>query len=502
MSVLWPFQASPAAQQSLLGNQPPQIATPVPRSLLGTYDPRAQTEKVADAYNSMHGNTWDSIMSMLSPFDLVAHTVANVPAMATRVWEGRPRWLEDSLIAAGIVPLPGAKQVSKEANQVIKQFARARAANPTAAELKLEKRIADPLWSELSTVKMPKPLSEYQFTLAPHAETKKLPMLKPEDLEGGVGVNIPGDWTNAGPRITSVEGMKVDQPLWGGGPYMEKRAAEDVNSIWASGPNAAAPWPAAIDRLTARGIDPDKIFATHSLMGGTAGDFSAQVWNQLPQLARQAKFSKDAEKRFNTYVREQGMLTGGPKGERAIFPDFPGIRSPKLSQWMQDTPATKRKWLVKMLDNAEFKKAGLPDPTAMRLAATNPVTLGMPMGASGMHIGRYDPSRRLYQLDEALRHPDYSHEFPGVPHGSLGTYIPMELMSPDYVASQLKQGARVPDIYQRYNKLAPDLRVQEYTPQWVDTVSPIWEAGGLLTPEGRALAAPYMAINPRVSYGR
>ncbi len=510
--ILWPYAAAQAPQQSLLGNQPPM--TPVPAGGLlsqpemRAYEPSIR-ENIAnwiaggsgpgarrDLANRIAGVGRMSGLDVLPGLgDLMAFNEAQSP-------------LDYSLAALGLIPALG-DAAGPLAKQLLKVSQDYHALPKSKSQLDAARKAADPRYTEMSASMLRKPLGEYKAKYETVHELPNMKQLTPEDLQGGVGFNIPGDRTRGGTRVVDIDGKPIEGGVLneGGGPHSQIRQAQGIDSFWASGENAALPFPGAVDQLLREGVpgmrnvDPDKVFAWHSLMGGDSGDFSKQVLHTIPALARTMDASPKAIEDFNDFARNIGMQTGeklkGGGYKRVTFPDFPGIESPKLKEWIDAQPASRSKWLPKMLDKKKFLNAGLPDVQAARIAQNNPLTHGMPKGAGGMHIGKWDANNnKLFELDAALRHGDYPLEFPGKLEGSFGTYMPLELMSPQFTLGEAAQGIRPADAYQRYNKTDPFKRMQVFDQQWVDTTMPIYEAGGLLTPEGRELAKPFQWIVP------
>lgn len=320
----------------------------------------------------------------------------------------------------------------------------------------------------ISGVKLDRPWSEIPFTRVPSGTLIPRQVMTPhqfyEKHKGGVLLSTAGDKSAAGERLTSIGGNPVDQLLWGGGGFMRKGR----EGVWAS----ELPRTTSLsNRISAaqREHDTENVLLTHATMGPRAIDFSQHPSTAMVQMLPYTKISRAGQKavkdRMAAGITES---TAGGGSKRYSYPDFPGIYSPKLPEWLAES-GTRRKHFVKLMDSREMLEAGVPSPGYARLATSDIEQLALPWLSSGMEIARVQPGLRF---DPQTRHPAYPVETPGKYEGSLGRYVPPQIMFQDWWrASQHKPPQRA------MRSLELGGASQAITQPWLDRLMRWWSGG-------------------------
>lgn len=302
-----------------------------------------------------------------------------------------------------------------------------------------------------------KPLEEMQFTRVPEGVLAARKAISPEALLGGTLIPGVGDRSAAALRLTDVGGRPVSTLLHGGGGYM--RTPE--GGVWASELGPSTTLSKRIERAAQNG----PVYLTHAVMNPRAIDFQHAVSDQILQVLPQSQISRAAKQAFKERMFE-GVVDGG---KQIKFTDFPGIDSPKLRSWL-DESGNNRKWFVKLMDQTRFEKQGFPNIPEMRLAATAKGQVDLPEFASGAEISRVLPGTM-----SGTGHPSFPVGTPGQYVGGFGGYLPKELMFPDWykanvgVSQNLRRSFQLGDVSQPLNQ------------QWLDRIMPLYEKGLLLT---------------------
>lgn len=274
----------------------------------------------------------------------------------------------------------------------------------------------------LSASHLPKPLSEYVVKRAPNVRLAPQATFTPEQFyqanKGSVMLPVTGDKTVAGQLVTSVEGkpMRVDVP--GGGGYMRTPSG----GIWANEPTAAAALASQVAKAREKS-DTGRVYVTHATMSPTSADFQHSVTNAFLGLLKDAPISRAGAAAVKERMEKGLVETVQGKSVRFSYPDFPGINSPKLKEWL-DGGGRRRAHFIQMMDSKKMQEVGVPEVAAARLAVTDLSQLGVPPLSSGMHIAEAFPGLL------SSGHPSFSAGIPGRYEGSFGKYLPLQNMFP------------------------------------------------------------------------
>jgi hypothetical protein len=322
------------------------------------------------------------------------------------------------------------------------------------------------LFHPISGVKLRQPLSELQTNRAifdPMASPEKL--ISPQDLVGKVLIPTIGDTSASGAMVTHIGDFKL--PYWvglhGGHGYMSKGGAD----IWASNPGPAT---ALADRVRVAaqetGREPVLVY---SAMNPQGVDFSKQVADPLSQIYSAEKLSKPTAAEFDRLMR-------GPRDRFPATPDFPGVRSDNLREWLlNDAIGTTRAKFAKLADLAKFQQEGVPTAAEVRHAVSDPRLLNVPLGGSGLSLARADPRG----LTMPTLHPDYPSGIVGAPGGGymggFGMSLPSESVFPKTAAAYREKAPTARFDYLAQRGTSPKYEIAD--PEWLDTIMPHWQRG-------------------------
>lgn len=323
----------------------------------------------------------------------------------------------------------------------------------------------------LSAVKLSKPLSEVQIRRAINTKMAPQVTISPEQFyaqnKGSVMLPAVGDKSIGGQMITNVEGTPMGVQTYGGGSFM--RTHSPFGSVWASDLPQSVKLANQI-RAAQEGSATGKVFITHATMAPRAIDFSHHVSDTLLGMLPNAKISRAGQQAIKDRMAHGLTETTSGGSKRFTYPDFPGIFSPRLPEWLNKS-GWRRKHFVKLMDSKQMQDVGVPSVAVARLAATDVGQLGVPHHASGMHIGEAFPGTITGGL---LQHPSYPVQTPGRYEASFGTYIPRANMFPDWTAANAGR-----QNVGRAFEIGGVGRAQPITQQWLDQIMPVYQ--GLLS---------------------
>ena len=288
-----------------------------------------------------------------------------------------------------------------------------------------------------------------------------------EDMEGKLILPLYGDRTSRGILVSGVDDMKFDNPVYteGGVDFMVGPAAQANRSVWASNSNIIKRIADEAERArVAEGGEP--IYGVTGSMAPNANDFAVHTGSVIAEMVNNSKITRKTASEFNELMR-------------AYDPDFVGIRSPKLREWIDTTTSPKRKAFIALMDSSPMQAGGMPSPAQARYAVTDQTQRNMPAGQFGLGIAKLD------ELDPILRATS-SGNTGGMmfPHSTYNTQI-----TGDYVgsATPVPQGLLFKDLYdsmkggvtkagQPYNEahrthaIKTKMPVQRLTPEIIDGV--------------------------------
>jgi len=314
----------------------------------------------------------------------------------------------------------------------------------------------------VTTLKLRRPLSEIPRSIlqtSPGPSPERL--ISPEDIYGHALIPVPGDRTGAGYAITHVGETPLSQPiqLGGGHGFMYT----DPRDVWASKQGPMTGLSGDVRRISEQTGKP--VSLVYGAMGPQAVDFSTFMSDALVDQLRNNPPTEQGIKDFNSLMRN------GNKSFDKI-PDFPGIESPNLHDWLHNHPVgAVRDTFAKHMDKLDFQKQGFPNVGETRHAVIDPRLMNTQLLGSGLSIARADPFGTL----APSIHPTYETGMRGSYTGSLGRSLPFQEMFPDMYRSYQESYPTT-----RFDKLVPGrvgpVKYQEANQQWLDNIMRVWQA--------------------------
>lgn len=248
-----------------------------------------------------------------------------------------------------------------------------------------------------------------------------------EDMEGSVVIPFYGDRTSGGMNVSSVNDIKFDQPVYteGGLDYMRGPAAQADDAIWASNSNITKRLSDTADEAALRYPDRRIVGVTGS-MAPNANDFATMTGGSVGEIIQQLGVPSKTAAEFD------GIM-------RAADPNFVGVNSPNLRQWLETTTSPLRKTFIRLADSQPMKAGGFPDMALGRYAVTDPTQRDIPPGMFGMGAAQIDTS-----APRAFNNPKGNQPRVNVPHGTYNSII-----KGDYLGSlpPVPQGLLFRDVY-------------------------------------------------------
>ena len=233
------------------------------------------------------------------------------------------------------------------------------------------------------------PYEEWRYEFEPTAELLPSKEFNPESLKpGDVIIPLVGDRTSTGRKITSIAGTPLETPaITEGGPdYMRGPSQQADKSVWASGksviPQLEGRIQNALRASEAKGYKDPNVYGSYVAMGPQSGDFSTHTAEAVMGMLPSAKIKRADVKEFDTVMRDR-------------FPDWPGLMSPKASDYVVNANAGEhRKAFIDAIDSAYWRDRGAPDVSLARYATTTPELVSAPTEAAGYNIARITPGEK------------------------------------------------------------------------------------------------------------
>ncbi len=248
-----------------------------------------------------------------------------------------------------------------------------------------------------------------------------------EDMEGKVVLPFYGDRTARGLLVEGVNDLKFDEPVYteGGVDFMRGPAAQQDRAIWASNQNIIKRIESEAEKAS-RDFEGADIFGLTGSMSPDANDFATFTGAAMAELVKGAKITKKSAKEFDKVMR-------------AIDPDFVGVLSPKLREWVTSTSSPKRKSFIRLMESAPMQEQGFPSPAEARYSVTDPTQRDMPAGMFGLGAAKIDTSAPLMYNEPKGNLPRAN-----VPHSTYNTQI-----AGDYAGSlpPVPQGLLFRNVY-------------------------------------------------------
>jgi hypothetical protein len=345
----------------------------------------------------------------------------------------------------------------------------------------LMRRVAGGGSHPISDVILARPVSEMQAaaTYRPAALQPVETPITPAQLQGGMLLPAFGDRSVAGQILTGVGGTRLETavPLQGGHGYM----ATPGGGIWASAPEIVS----RIEGAAGKAAEKGPVYFPYTAMGPQSIDFSHHMTDTLSEMMKRAPVSSRSAGQFNEKMRET-VTKDLPQG----VPDFPGVKSPRLKEYLQDAPGSVKNRFAGMMDKREMQNLGFPSVAEARVATTDPRLTDVPWGASGLAISRITPG--VPRPAPIHGTSAYGAGLPGEYVGSFGLSVPPEVMYPDTFGSLARSMAGQPGsrIQRAFSLKLP---AQPANQSWVDTVSAYMRSKGMLPAVAGAVAAPTLA---------
>ena len=298
---------------------------------------------------------------------------------------------------------------------------------------------------------------EVRVGYKPTAPMGEREVFSPEGLEGATVIPLYGDRSIAGKKITDINGMPVDVPLFGGPRYAEMNKALGSKAGWAS---EAAPIGALQSKIRS-GLEKGRdVYGVYVPMSPRAADQTTMMTDALLQQVAQGDIKAADRSTFNDLIRQ-------------YLPDFTGVEDPKgAAEQLLGAQQYNRKNFTEAMDQAAFLKAGFPDVSATRIALTEPELRHAPAGSLGYSVVKFGPES-LKKLDPTLVHPTYSTQMAGTPMGGFERSVPFDMIFNDLVEG--RRAAQQP--------AGKDLRAlelskpsQKVTPEQIDLLMRYLEA--------------------------
>ena len=305
-----------------------------------------------------------------------------------------------------------------------------RAAKLAKPAKKLQRRDLDPL---MFGKKLPDtPLKDMNVDIEPISLLGERAVIKPEDLQGKVLMFGPGDRTGTG-LLSGIDDVKFDEPIemLGGRDY---QLATPYG--WASGESVISRILNTAGRA-AEDFGTDDIVLAHSTMGKAASDFTEMSSSAMAELIKAAKVTKKDAKAFDDKFKT--MLSESKAKE------YPGVKSEKLKEFLAELPGERRNDFMKLMDEPEFRDTGLPAPSKVRFALTEPAQIEVPTFQTGMSFQPID------FLRGSIKDPSIVHSTYDTVVGKKNNQMPMQFERPvsthdvyrDFEDSLLAEGKTV-----------------------------------------------------------
>ena len=231
-----------------------------------------------------------------------------------------------------------------------------------------------------------------------------MPEVSVKDLVGRPVISSMADRTMGGKIITHVNGVELNTPIVtrGGDQFMQMGENVRDNRLWSSDPSPVGAITNRAEELRKlTGQDP--LFAPFK-MAPSSNDYSHQTLEMMLNY-NDTVFPRNIKSKMNKAIKE-------------IDPDFVGVGSPKIQDYIYKTlsgkgSGKKRKAILNMLDRDFREIGGLSLPEA-RVAVSDTAQLSNVDDASLRYVGEITGGRMPIS-----NHPTYAQGIEGQPVGVL-----------------------------------------------------------------------------------
>lgn len=227
-----------------------------------------------------------------------------------------------------------------------------------------------------------------------------------EDTEGKVILPFYGDRSSGGLLVEGVNDIIYDKPVYteGGVDFMRGLAAQKDKSIWASNSNIVKRID-DVSKIASEKYDGADILGVTGSMAPDANDFATMTGASMGELIKAAPITKKSAKQVDDIMK-------------SIDPDFVGVLSPNIRDWLETTTSPKRKSFIRLLDSKPFQEMGFPSSGLARYSVTDATQRDMPAGMFGLGAAKVDTTLPLLSNTKRGNLPIAS-----VPHSTYNTQI-------------------------------------------------------------------------------
>jgi hypothetical protein len=314
---------------------------------------------------------------------------------------------------------------------------------------------------ELSDTVLRVPISDMRYERTNFTPGKPHISLDPQKMEG-VAIPLPGDSTQAGTTLKSINGIPIDVRLDGGPGFMRLN-----NATWASMKPAASAYANRVNRTAeSSGVPVNALFTK---MAGKSADSNTASVDSLIQILRQTPLSGNKIKKLDSMVRS--------KLKDRSFPSLANIDALR-ARVMSDNGMNDRRGLFQTLAQAKAMDLHGIDLPSIRHAINEPGLIGQRSMSGGNVIARFDNPASIGKVSgDAYRHPSYDTEIRGGEYiGGFDKNVPMEIMFPDFaewIKTHASYGNKAKE-QKMFTVFAPP--VQKIDSQWKDRMSQFLES--------------------------
>jgi hypothetical protein len=402
--------------------------------------------EVAKQYAPQAGATTVGAGAMLAPEDAQAAKIPKTPKPLALTSRSGTRALT-----------PAANMTVDQALDIIRRTSPA--VDPTA----------DPrFWHNISSNKLTTPLDQMRAEYNATSPKFTIPVKTPSDYEGKAFISASGDPTLGGVDLVGINGQKLINPTKmqaGPGFTYGASALGPDKAVWASDLQVMSAIGNRAKKAYEAGFDP---YLNYIKMGGQSPDYSHHVSDTLLDLFRQSKATSETVNKFDEKMRK------GFSKDFPAFPDWPGLNSPNLEDYLYKTgPGKSRTAMAKLMATGTFQKLGMPDVSSVRFAVTEPRFLHSPNYSSGSMIARMDPFAKSIR-NPAVPHKTYAAQFASHPQGAdpsmFSHDVPLGIMHNEWVKEKLAKRPEINPANLQYLFTRENPTVY-FTPENVDRVS-------------------------------
>ncbi len=333
----------------------------------------------------------------------------------------------------------------------------------------LTKDQIDPLGYGKTKGLLTRPLDETNIGYSKDIDLAPEKKLNIQDLQGSILYPLMGDQSATGLLINSIDDVAFKTPvkLEGGAKFMRGASNQAEGSVWASDKGVISRINREIKELSKETDKP--INMIYTAMGKHGVDFSTFPSGVLAEQIPTAKILKKDKKSFDSLMKKQILVKkkGKDTEEHPAVKDWVGIDSPKLREFLDKAKPSIRKKFVKIMDQAQFQRAGFPSVGKARYAVTDDALKAKGSGDTGLVIAR--PNLEKVPTNNPLvSHSTYPSQMFGDYVGGLDNTVPRSLLFRDYF--------NLPEVLNLKNSAKQDygftrvIPTQEVDQQLVDTI--------------------------------